>query len=243
MNCLEFRQQLLAEPHCDHSQFLEHLANCDACAHEYQRVQAMERDLAQAINVTPPAGMASRIIATHRLNGERRHKQSLNRVLPLAAGVFLIALGSLLMLANRNEPLPLQELVLHHVHDEVDHLYAGDSVDIDRLVLTLETVGISSTESFGSVTFAANCLMRQFTGAHIVMGGKTGPVSVLFMPGESAPDRLAFSDERFHGLLRTTRYGSFAVIGERGEPLEAVAEKIYLSTQPAAGKRSISGNS
>jgi hypothetical protein len=76
------------------------------------------------------------------------------------------------------------------------------------------------------VNFAAECLMRNRTGVHLVMPGQMGPITVFFMPGEMAESIMPVSSTRFSGKILPTAWGSIAVVGENGEPLDGLGERL-----------------
>lgn len=63
-------------------------------------------------------------------------------------------------------------------------------------------------------------------GAHIVLQGETGSVTVLFMPNEAVATRTLVQDERFNGVIVPADQGSYAIIGERDEPLDVIEQRL-----------------
>ncbi len=83
------------------------------------------------------------------------------------------------------------------------------------------------SESLGTVNYAGNCDIRnKQKGAHIVLQGKKGPVTVLIMPAEEVTARRRISDQRFHGVIIPAPRGSYAIVGEHDEALEPYVKQL-----------------
>ena len=54
-------------------------------------------------------------------------------------------------------------------------------------------------------------------------------MTVLLMPGERIAQRSVLSDERFTGVLTPTPGGSMAILGEHGETIRSIENKILSS--------------
>ena len=58
------------------------------------------------------------------------------------------------------------------------------------------------------------------------MPGERGPITVFFMPGEMTASTLPVQSARFSGKVVPASWGSIAVVGEAGEPLDGLAERL-----------------
>jgi len=104
--------------------------------------------------------------------------------------------------------------------DEPDHLAARHDLGTQRVATVLARLGGGVSGDIGEVWFADVCAIRKALGAHLVLAGRTGPVTVLVMPGERLSHRLIVVAPGFNGVVLPTSYGSLAVVGRPGETLE-----------------------
>jgi hypothetical protein len=134
--------------------------------------------------------------------------------------------GWMLTKYSQRVQAPLDQLVLNHVRDEMGHLKDRHNVQLAELNRVVNRFGVHAEALPAQVNFAHPCPMRKDEGAHLVLAGKQGPVTVLIIPGEQVQARTAVSDERFEGYIVPTRYGALAIIGERGEQLEEIQRAL-----------------
>ena len=222
---MEFRRRLLEEPDCREVRFVEHLDRCPPCARQYRRGVQLERALSEALQVTPPEGLRERLILDGRL---RRHaRRRLWRGAALAAGVLSLAVA----LSLRPLPWvaggdPLARTLVHHIQDEAAHLHQVGPVPPERLARLFARFGARLEGSLGQVNYAGRCHIHEGEGIHLVVAGRSGPVTLLFMPGERIGAPIRVLDERFQGRILPTPYGGLALVGERGEVLEPIARRV-----------------
>jgi hypothetical protein len=120
----------------------------------------------------------------------------------------------------------LAQSVINHIEDESTHLRAAQPVSEGRLNWVFERFGAQLTGNLGTVNFAAECVMRKRNGVHLVMPGKMGPITVFFMPGEMIDTEMPVKSTRFDGRIVPTRWGSIAVVGDSGESLDGLGERL-----------------
>ena len=228
MNCLDFRRQILADPFCRDGELLAHEADCPSCAPFAREIRAQEIRLRSALQeISPPEGMAERIqLATRfdlRSAVQRRWWYSAAATVLMAIGISMV---SLFHTAIERGDITLAQSVLNHIEDESHHLREARPVSDVRLNRVFERFGAQLADNLGTVNFAAECLMRDRTGVHLVMPGKMGPITVFFMPGEMAESPLPVSSTRFAGKIVPTSWGSIALVGENGESLDGLGERL-----------------
>jgi hypothetical protein len=243
MNCLEFRRNILTDPFSKDCDLLDHEADCDSCAPFARDVRAQEVRLRSALQeVSPPEGMVDRIQLAARFeqrsSTQRRWWYSAAAMMLMAIGVSMVSLlGTSIDRGN----VALAQSVVNHIEDEAHHLREAQPVSAARLHRVFERFGAVLTADIGQVNFAAECLMRDRTGVHLVMPGARGPVTVFFMPGEMAGSPMLVESARFQGTIVPTRWGSIAVVGEAGESLDGLGEKLAAAVdwpdQKTAGSR------
>ncbi|MGB5468264.1 MAG: DUF3379 family protein, partial [Sedimenticolaceae bacterium] len=94
-----------------------------------------------------------------------------------------------------------------------------------------ERFGAEVAGDIGPVNFAAECLMRKRNGVHLVVPGKMGAITVFFMPGEMTTEVVEVKSERFNGQILPTPWGSIAVVGETGEALDGLGERLVTAVR------------
>lgn len=177
--------------------------------------------------VTPPAGLADRV----RLAARFEHRAELRRRgwYAAAASVLLVvsvSLISVMQTVQQRSSLALTQSVLHHIEDESHHLREAGPVSAGRLRWVFERFGATLVDDIGPVNFAAECLMRARNGVHLVLPGRVGPITVFFMPGEMTDGRRPVQSERFEGSIVPTAWGSIAVVGEQGEAVDGLGQRL-----------------
>jgi hypothetical protein len=228
MNCLDFRRQILADPFCKDVAVLAHEADCPSCAPFAREIRAQEVRLRSALQeISPPEGMAERIQLAARFDQRstvrRRWWYSAAATVLMAVGVSMVSLFST---SIERGNVALAQSVINHIEDESRHLREVQAVSSGRLNRVFERFGAELAGNIGTVNFAAECLMRNRTGVHLVMPGQMGPITVFFMPGEMTESSMPVSSTRFSGKILPTAWGSIAVVGENGEPLDGLGERL-----------------
>ncbi len=229
MMCLEARRLLLVEPESRDPELRQHLEQCPECAREAERAWRFEQTLRDALQAEPSPELESRILLARSVKGRNRGRRP---YLAMAAGL-LLAMGLSFWLGmNRNLmlgiPEALPQLVIHHIERELNHLDEDHDLPMRSVELLLAGFGSQFKGDLGHVRYASRCDIRKKAGLHMVLQGESGPVTVLIMPGEylDQPSWEPVRSDRFKGVVAPTSYGSIAVVGERGEPVEPLLENL-----------------
>jgi hypothetical protein len=74
--------------------------------------------------------------------------------------------------------------------------------------------------------YAGRCRIGGDDGLHLILDGRRGPVTVLLLPGRSPARPLEAASQRFDVLVLPTAGAALALLGERGEPLEALGRRL-----------------
>ena len=243
MNCLEFRRLLLQDPFANDPAMHEHEQDCRQCNQYAQEQRAHERQLRDMFNeITPPPELAENIQLAVRLD---RRVQSRRQVsFAAAASVLLIVGATITSLVNERWErgnMALAQSVLNHIDDEAHHLREAGPVSRSRVNFVFARFGAALTEDIGQINFAAECLMRKSNGVHLVLPGKNGPITAFFMPGETPGKVIPVKSERFQGRIAPTAWGSVAVVGEHGENLEGMAERLAKAVHWPQAEQSVGG--
>lgn len=247
MNCLEFRRQLLIDPLAQSEEASRHEAGCETCAAYAREVRAQEIQLRAVLNeVRAPDGMADRVLLAARF--EQRAEVRRRWWYGAAAGVLMaigVSMFSVWTSSIERGGLELAQSVINHIEDESHHLREALPVSAGRVKWVFRRFGAELAADIGPIHFAAECLMRERNGVHLVMPGKMGPITVFFMPGEMTDRVLSVDSARFDGEIVPTRWGSIAVVGESGEALDGMgrqlASAVRWPTRELAGSGTAAG--
>jgi len=218
MNCLEFRQHVLADPHATTPDCQRHAAECATCAGFLAEQRAFEQKLARAVMVDVPAHLRECIVlqqTVHRARGLRR--------LAYAAALAVVVGGTLGVLTWRES---IAEAVVGHIVAEPDHLHAQSRVDAQTTHAVLHRVGLTLRGDLGEVRYAENCPIGRTRGAHLVLAGQRGPVTVLVLPDRPVPARKTLHAAGFDGMIIPAARGSVAIVGMPGEALPAFEQRL-----------------
>lgn len=225
MDDSEFRRRCLEDPGSQDPEFLRKAGETPENAELLRSCLELDRQIHSAANEPdPPTGLNARI--RERIAAEER-QSARNRWAPFALAATFVAvtlLGTLLWVPSGLEPIA--DVVLEHVYREIHHLSDQDDVSPEALTRLLARFGTELHGDLGMVSFANACPMRENEGAHIVVQGERGPITVLIMPGEQVDDRLVFGDARFRGVVLPMASGAAAIVAEHDEPLSGFEQRL-----------------
>lgn len=228
MNCLEFRQALLANPASLNDGLKQHLQDCPACAQFASSMSDFERQLKKSVDVEVPEGLSSRILLRQRLAMQQKSNRRRGSWMAFAASLILGVVVVLGVEHQITEPT-LEQVVLHHVNDELHHLRDNYDLDITKLNRVLSDHGSKIEFLPGRrINYAGACRIRNHQGAHVVVDSEKGPITILLMPGEFVAARKSLKDKRFQGVIVPVKNGSMAILGEDLKEVERV-EKEFVS--------------
>ena len=228
MNCLEFRRRMLEDPLRSEPELLEHEAACSDCAPFAQDIREQEAQLRELLNAPePPPNLSDQVELAIQL--QQRNRPRRQAWYAAAASVLLIVSATFASLVNESWErgnMALAQSVLNHIDDEAHHLRESGPVSKQRVKLVFARFGARLNQDVGQINFAAECLMRNRNGVHLVLPGKNGPITAFFMPGEMVEQSMPVQSARFEGHITPAAWGSVAVVGERGEDLAGLGETL-----------------
>ncbi len=228
MDDLEFRRRCYTNPHDQAEDFLRKQRENPDAGRFAQDMREFGAVLKETMNIAPQRGLADRIILKQTLQAHQHYRKRRWQMVALAASVVL-GVGLSLVLWVNLYVQDIDDVVLQHIHDE-HYLFAVQhdiqEGDIRPLLLS---VGADLRRSLGPVNYAGTCRMRKSSGVHLILPGVKGAVTVLLMPAESIGRVEHIEDGRFQGIIVPSTRGSIAVVGEKGEPLEKILEKVRNS--------------
>lgn len=229
MDDLEFRRRCIADPFDRDKAFRRRTRQSADHAHLVEHQTRFDKRLrAVMLDIKVPEDLQARIQLRHSLQQRQITWRFYRSSLALAASL-IITTGVISLLFSPRESL--QEAILAHVHDELNHLVEQKPVNDDQIRRLLGSAGGRLEGDFGRVSYAGSCQIRHHKGVHLVLQGQLGPVTVLLMPGEQLSERDAIGDARFQGIMLPTPNGSMAILGESGEPLRRIEHRVLSSIE------------
>lgn len=222
MNCLEFRRRCVAEPGSQDAELLRHKRGCPRCAEFMANIAQFDKRVTEALYVAAPSNLASRIILRQSLYARQARRR---RVYALVASVLLVAGLSIGVMVNTRTP-PVERAVLARINAVPESLLAKQQIPSTELVRVLRTLGGELNRDLGKVNYASIYYVRNHECGHLVITGAQGPVTVLLMPGVYSDGRQSLQTARFNGVIVPTANGSMAIVGEKGEALAEIEQRM-----------------
>ncbi|MEX1198702.1 MAG: DUF3379 family protein [Pseudohongiellaceae bacterium] len=240
----EFRLRAFSEPGSEDPDLHEAARGDSTRQRLMQEIAELEEHISSAIDtVAVPSGLADRL--KQQVEPARTGKRGLMRFFPVAAMV-VIAAAITLMPDPGNRP-GAQDLAFHdelvtHLHDEAAAYDDEGSTRWAEVSGVLAAAGLAAGNGGASTSgiplrtaglkFARHCdLGDAGRGAHIVLEGEQGPVSVILSINKPVDRAFIIEDERFQGRIIPTEYGNMVIVGEQGEILSGYETMVADSVQ------------
>jgi hypothetical protein len=185
-------------------------------------VRRVDARLAQAIKLPVPEGLKERVLLRRSIAGNRTRR--LGYELALAAGLVLaIALG----LSYPRSEDGLRDAVAAYVQQHAVRDPAGDTrLSRDTVNAALHEVGIELNQGVGEIAFAKPCDIYEGRGAHLIVPGERGPVTVLIMPEANVRQEVMLRSGNLIGKIVPCPRGSIAIVGTKDEALDVIHQRM-----------------
>lgn len=241
MNCLEFRRMNLSEPASRQADYVAHRQECEDCARYANGVDALDRKIGDALRVPVPEDLAARIRLRQVMAGEEASARMRPWQYALAASIFLVVaisgvLGYQVYTTNQYiERLSVAAVDHTRVEREGDHFVAAHDdheLQMNRFKQVLAAFGGKVMDDdladIGPIIHVQVCALATFDGpvAHFLIQGEKGMVTVYYVAGNKLRDQQSFSRQQYDGMLIPVGGGNMAIIGDPGEPLQPIADKL-----------------
>ncbi len=225
MNCLEFRRLCNTDLGHQDGDFLRHGRECPQCATLVMATKRFNRVLRGALNVEVPEELVPRVVLKQSFFQARRRRSyamaaSILLAIGIAGGLFMMPWGT-----------PLDQVVVAHIKTESAYLQEKREISDDQLTRLFRAFGGELRGNIGKANYADTCKIRNKRGAHLVLAGRKGPVTVLLMPNESVSGRVPVHSSIFDGVIIPVGVGSMAIVGARGESLDEVEMRLTSAVQ------------
>ena len=222
MNCLEFRREKLADPRRLSPEAAAHLNDCAACRGFAIEINGNEAQLAAALAIPVPEGLAERIVL-RRKTGSRFTP----RLWAMAAAVLL----TLTFGFQQWKEFGSQEyarLAIEHVMHEPESFTTTRLADPQLFRTVMENFGGELNGSLGRVRYMKLCPVPEGTGWHIVFETEQGKLATLIL----IPAKRMKNDAEqarvggWNAVARPGGQGFYAVITDSPDSLGKVDEMV-----------------
>ncbi|WKE64186.1 DUF3379 family protein [Gallaecimonas kandeliae] len=233
MNELEFRRRLLADP--QDPELLQAAKGNDANSRLLAEVRQQDAELQAALKVPSPGNLANRIILSQTLKDfEQRQRRRSRWQLGLAASFAFLA-GSFLSFftLDRNQ-LGFSQNALAHVYHEYPTMTGAvdEHATLASFNSKLASYGGKLEQSVGHIYYVNFCDFEGVSSLHSVMAGEKGRVTVFFVDAKAKAgekEKAYFGDGKFDGMAEQLGSHQLIIIGEKGEPLQDMENKLKAS--------------
>jgi len=232
MDCTTVRERIEADPAQLDIECASHVDDCTACAAYAERVRNAEWLIHEALrfdvaavkqNAARPTVTRTTIVYSQRFWG------GIAATLVVGLAVWF---GSFVGPTAGQDELAAE--VVAHWYEEPG---SWTRTDVRVSPASLEEVVGEHAEvdigGLGLVSYAMSCFVRGEWVPHLVMQGELGPVMLLLLPHESVtePVPLELPAEGLSGVIIPLGEGSIAVMGEAGEAIEPIRERLNSAVE------------
>jgi hypothetical protein len=230
MDELEVRRQLFADPR-DKNEALRHaIASNPSNRKFYDDIQVLDRKIAAAMTVTPPDGLADRILLRQSFainEGEIRRRAKFQLAIAASFAFFLGLSASLVDWRSFISP-NLGSVALALTYDGMPFLQSvNESPSLHGVNAKLAPFGVSMKDLPTGVTYVNHCSYGGTPAFHMIMQGKMGPINVYVVPDSSRLTMTKeFSDRKMHGMTMSLSHANMVIVGVMNEPLEKTVESL-----------------
>ena len=241
MNCKEYREAIAGDPAESFAGGGAHAAGCAACSRYRDDIRELDLRIASALAIDvppledlelpPPARQPGTVVD---FPGKRPGRAAGRSLMPawlgIAAGLVIAAFVGITLLSPDTSGGSLAEQVIAHMdHEQASRRVTTVAVPEQRLLDVMNpkvaAPGVSGMNAdIGLVTYAQSCVINGNTVPHLVVQGKSGPVTLILLPEETIGEAIPLSGEYVHGVIVPVGSGSVAIIGERAEQLDEIGE-------------------
>lgn len=231
MNCEEYRQAIAADPSFDGG--AGHLSECATCQAYREEMLSLDQRIAGALEIDVPELVTpelpdidtNTVVALHS-----RRWPSAPTWLAMAATVAIAAVLGVRMFGIGVEYDSLADEVLAHLDHEPGALRVTDVAVSDERLRSVVPASVADFDrGAGLISYAQSCIINGHTVPHLVIQGAKGPVTVLLMPEEDVGKAITLQGENVNGVILPVGNGSIAIIGDAGERIEEIQERVARS--------------
>lgn len=233
--CERFQQAVMTDSARLDATLAGHERVCDTCAAVAARARELDARIHTAFEVRVPGHLQqtlARVPAKTRRGPMPYFKAGATGTALAASFILGMVAGPRVTGFKPVEPVPavpLQKLVYEHILGEPQALTTVFPVKRARVNTTLKEFGVELSAPLGEILHITLCPVGNTHGLHLVVQGRRGPVTLLFLPSRSVDGRTTFEQGRFAGVIKPAVAGVVAIVGEKNEPLETIENRVQKS--------------
>lgn len=235
MNCAEFENAVAADPGRMPAAADAHVKSCAACLALLDEYRELDRRIAAALAIDVPPLNMPELEELDLADGKisvlpRRRRITTPAWFGIAATVALAAWLGLSLQQPKVGELSLAAQVIEHLDHETYSRVITDVAVPERTLDSVVSKDVAALDrGIGLITYARSCVINGRSIPHLVVQGKTGPITLLLMPDEPLAEAVSLEGHAINGVILPLGNGSIAIVAERDEPLQDVQQSIVDS--------------
>ena len=234
MNCEDFKKAISADPSATF-EGAGHAAGCTDCAAFQAEMRALDARIGKALAIDVPALTMPELPPIEDDNVVNLPFTRRGRApawLAIAASFALAAVIITQFLGNPVVYDSLADEIIAHQDHEPNALKVTDEAVSERRFDRVVNASVGTMDrNVGLITYAQSCVINGKTVPHLVMQGAEGPITLLLMPDEMVDMAQQINGNGINGVILPVGDGSIAIIGERGENLAEVEQRVIESVE------------
>ncbi|PAR27740.1 chemotaxis protein [Vibrio metoecus] len=240
MDELEFRRKVMSDPKQRDKELLEMIATNESSAKYVDDVLQLDKHIAQAFKIDVPDELADKILFQQSalLEDEKVIRpQFVRKAMAIAASIAFTAgllvgqiqWGNILVSPAQAS---LSEMAVQHViHEEGFVNRLDEQADMSQINAKMQPFAYKMDGDFPyHVYYLNHCGFGKENAVHMVFQGEKGKVTLFFTPIVSK-QALAFKQDGMSGIVEPIGEASLILVGEQGENVSAIAQKLMPMIQ------------
>ncbi len=227
MNCLEYRQQIEAEPNQHSESLSRHAVECKDCADFKRKIMRFDQRLNQALAVNVPENLEAKILLRQSFQARQRRSWGRRSLRAIAAGILIMlglaGSGTYFYFDQQNA---LENELITVVNTATHAMAAKGPVPNEKITQVFDSLGFSISESLGQVSFAGKCLVQGELAGHMIVRQNGQPITLIFFPKRNQLLQATFASKQWQGVLVPVASGTVAIIAPPELALGALREQV-----------------
>lgn len=236
MNCTDYKEAFAATPL---QSFVgdSHAATCDSCAAYGDELLILDRKISKALDISVPELVVPELpLLDGGGDGQRNASKFFFRRgarpgipvwVGLAASVLLATVLGVRFVSNDVvDPSLVSEIIAHLDHEPRALRVTTQAVSAQRLADVMKGTVADMGDELGLITYVNSCVINGRRIPHLVLQGERGPITLLFLPGETLDSAVPLAGDGISGVILPLGKGSIAIIGDREESLQEVQRRV-----------------
>lgn len=223
MNCAEFRERLLIDPHDPAVKTAAEAEVCPDARLQFARALAFEKKLQQALDVEVPPALESRIlIGLGQIQGNAGLR-SRRGWLALAASISLGAImGAWLWQADPTDELA--SACVDHLKHEPYAITRTRDVPQPLVQRLFHESGVTLKGVPVAIQYGQPCRIGRYSSLHMVAQKASGPVTVLYLSNPPELSRYDFRERTMVGRVVPMGSGALVLLAEHNADFDDVEQ-------------------